>query len=403
MSAPEPRFRQAKLLNAGGFQPEISSFRLHLAAEGKAAKTVRTYTEAVQWFAAACLLPAVDSDCWDEVGKQDVQRWMVWLLARYSGAYASNQYRALQQFFRWLAAEDEIPDPMARMRAPHVPDKPVPVFTGRELPRLERACAGRAFQQRRDAAIIAVFRATGIRLSELAGIRYDDDPQRGDVDLWHREITVSGKGRKTRTVSHEAARAVDRYIRVRARHAQAYRPQLWLGVNNRGPLTASGIYQVIARRGRECGIDVYPHRFRHHFSHTWLDRGGPEGDLMELNGWTSPQTVRRYGASARSARARRTYDRIMEDALVSHVRSGYREIASWGLLLSRRCPYATSASSIGSSTASTRSASESRRLNACLSRLVASPVEPIQLSRTSRANVSELRCLWLVMKWTLPP
>jgi hypothetical protein len=33
---------------------------------------------------------------------------------------------------------------------------------------------------------------------------------------------------------------------------------------------------------------------------------------MELNGWSSPQMLRRYGASARSARARRTYDRIME-------------------------------------------------------------------------------------------
>jgi integrase/recombinase XerD len=79
------------------------------------------------------------------------------------------------------------------------------------------------------------------------------------------------------------------------------------------PLIASGIYQVIARRGRQCGIDVYPHRFRHHFSHTCLDHGGAEGDLMELNGWTSPQMLRRYGASARSARARRSYDRIMEE------------------------------------------------------------------------------------------
>jgi hypothetical protein len=49
-----------------------------------------------------------------------------------------------------------------------------------------------------------------------------------------------------------------------------------------------------------------------HFSHTWLDRGGAEGDLMELNGWSSPQMLRLYGASARSARARRTYDRVME-------------------------------------------------------------------------------------------
>jgi len=78
-------------------------------------------------------------------------------------------------------------------------------------------------------------------------------------------------------------------------------------------MTASGIYQMIARRGRQCGVDVYPHRFRHHFSHTWLDRGGAEGDLMELNGWTSPQMLRLYGASARSVRARRTYDRIMTD------------------------------------------------------------------------------------------
>ena len=70
-------------------------------------------------------------------------------------------------------------------------------------------------------------------------------------------------------------------------------------------------YQMIARRGRQAGVDAWTHRFRHHFSHTWLDRGGAEGDLMELNGWSSPQMLRRYGASARSARARRTYDRIM--------------------------------------------------------------------------------------------
>ena len=48
MTAPQSRSRQPKQLDAGGFQPEISSFRLHLAAEGKAAKTVRTYTDAVR-------------------------------------------------------------------------------------------------------------------------------------------------------------------------------------------------------------------------------------------------------------------------------------------------------------------------------------------------------------------
>jgi len=52
MTAPRPRSRQPKQLDAGMFQAEINSFALRLAAEGKAAKTIRTYTEAVQWFAA---------------------------------------------------------------------------------------------------------------------------------------------------------------------------------------------------------------------------------------------------------------------------------------------------------------------------------------------------------------
>jgi len=73
-------------------EPEISSFRLHLAAEGKAAKTVRTYTEAVQWFAARLL--QAGRTRWEEVSRQDVQGWIVWLLELYSAAYASNQFRA---------------------------------------------------------------------------------------------------------------------------------------------------------------------------------------------------------------------------------------------------------------------------------------------------------------------
>ena len=118
MTAPRPRTRQPKQLDAGILQAEISSFRLRLAAEGKSAKTIRTYTEAVQWFAAAHLLGQTRRASWEQVDGQDIQQWMVQLLDRYSSAYASNQYRALQQFFKWLAAEDELPDPMARLQPP---------------------------------------------------------------------------------------------------------------------------------------------------------------------------------------------------------------------------------------------------------------------------------------------
>ena len=111
MTAPRARSRQPKPLDAGIFQAEINSFALRLAAEGKAAKTIQTYTEAVQWFAAAGLQASRGG--WEQVTSGDIQQWMAWLLGRYSTAYASNQYRALQQFFKWLAAEDQLPDPGA--------------------------------------------------------------------------------------------------------------------------------------------------------------------------------------------------------------------------------------------------------------------------------------------------
>jgi site-specific recombinase XerD len=313
MTAPRPRSRQQpKQLDAGIFQAEISSFALRLAAEGKAAKTLRTYTEVVQWFAAAHLLGQASRASWEQVDSQDIQQWMARLLDRYSSASASNQYRALQQFFKWLAAEDELPDPMEGLQPPRVTEKLIPVFASEELTRAGTCLRGphfRAAPRYRDHRGVQ-----GIRLAELAGLRYDPgDPRRSDIDVWQREIAVRGKGGKDRIVriGHQCARSLDRYLRARSRHGQAWRPQLWLGAGNREPLTAAGIYQMIARRGRQCGVDAFPHRFRHHFSHTWLDRGGPEGDLMELNGWASPQMLRRYGASARSAHARRTYDRRM--------------------------------------------------------------------------------------------
>ena len=320
MAGPRLSSRQPRppgLLDAGPLEPDIASFRLHLAAEGKSARTVQGYTSTVRWFAADYLLGQAGKTSWDQADARDIQQWMVHLLDRYSSAYASIQFRALRQFFKWRAAEDDSPDPMTRLRAPKVTVTAVPVFTSGELSELQKACQGRSFAARRDAAIIAVLTATGIRLSELAGICcHPGDPARSDLDLQAREIRIRGKGRTARTVkiSHQAARSLDRYLRARARHPQAWRPQLWLGVNSRGPLTATGIYQVVARRGRQAGVTVYPHRFRHHFSHTWLDRGGAERDLMELNGWTSPQMLTRYGASARGARARRSYDRIMDDS-----------------------------------------------------------------------------------------
>jgi site-specific recombinase XerD len=138
----------------------------------------------------------------------------------------------------------------------------VPVFTDDELAAMLATCKGGGFQNRRDYAVISLFKDAGIRLSELAGLAV------ADVSPATREAVITGKGDKQRTVrfTYDTSRALDRYTRERARHRLARVPALWLGVRS-GAMTASGIYQLIERRGKQAGVEVNPHKFRHHFSH----------------------------------------------------------------------------------------------------------------------------------------
>jgi len=204
--------------------------------------------------------------------RADLEEFLADLLARRSAATAATRYKVLRVLYRWLEDEEDVPNPMTMMRPPIVPEHPVPVIPADGLRRLLKAYEGKGLEARRDTALVMLLLDTGARRRELMSRTLTDLDQ--DLGV----LLVLGKGRRERALpyGHKAALALDRYLRVRAWHKDAYLPWLWLGL--KGRLTEWGLVRMLDRRGREAGLaGLHPHQFRPHLRPPVACRGRRRG------------------------------------------------------------------------------------------------------------------------------
>lgn len=281
----------------------IRFWQYSLQARNLSERTITLYTEAAHQFVAFLETDGLSTDP-KQIGQRELNAFTTHLLETRSDSTANSRYRSLRQFWKWMDAEGDIidRDPFEKMSPPKIGEAVVPVIELDHLRRLFKTCEGTDFESRRDFTMFSMLLDTGARLSELAGMKLDD------IDMRFEVVVVKGKGDRDRALplSPRMLEILGRYIRARGRHKGADGAWLWLG--KRGRLSSSGIAQALRRRAEEAGIPhITPHQFRHTFAHQFLSSGGSEGDLMLLAGWKSRQMVDRYGASAKSERARKAH------------------------------------------------------------------------------------------------
>lgn len=272
----------------------VESWQISLRAAKKSPATIKTYRKNVGLYFAWCR----DIGIAPSVGHSTVTEYLAELCDEHAGATGRAHLVAIRSLARWLAKEKETPSyDLGDMERPKIDEQVTEPFTADELASILKACAGRRLMDLRDTAIVRILLDCGGRAKEIVGIELEHVKLADGVALVH------GKGGKERFIplSDTTCEALDRYLRARRKHPLADRPQLWLGQRD-NTFGYNALWKTLKTRARAAGVaNAHPHRFRHTFADRWLDKGGSEGGLMRVAGWSDPAMVQRY-SKARAAR-----------------------------------------------------------------------------------------------------
>jgi integrase/recombinase XerD len=246
---------------------------------------------------------------WDAITADDLDRYREWLAASYGRATVNRRLSVVRSLYREATRRHVIAeDPAARLRGLRGRDERDGGALSRSQARavLEAILAevenpNRRFAALRDLAILSLLIRTGLRRSELAGLRIGDLGTAQGHDV----LNVRGKGNVTRTVKVpvELRRSLGAWLDVARDSGLGTEPAdpLLVAIDASGrlagarPISDRAIYDIVARRLRAAGVDrLGPHGLRATFVTLALEGGAPLHLVQRAAGHADPRTTERY-------------------------------------------------------------------------------------------------------------
>ena len=203
----------------------------------------------------------------------------------------------LRNFFRFAQTQEMITaDPSINLESPKIRRHLPGYLRLEEIEKLLAQPDAKTAMGLRDKAMLEMLYSTGLRVSELTGLKISD------LDSKIGCVRCIGKGDKERIVpvGKKALGMVDKYLKearpALLRHAKGI-PNASLFVNQRGrPLSRVGVWKILSGYGRRAGLRVAltPHMLRHSFATHLLERGADLRSVQLMLGHADISTTQIY-------------------------------------------------------------------------------------------------------------
>jgi len=279
-------------------EEHLSAFLRYLSSEkGCSENTTAAYRNDLSQFMAFLLGSSGDKLTeWAQVNRDHIIAYVIALKEReYAPSTVARKVAALKSFFRFLVACGQLTtDPTLALDSPRVRKHLPQPLSARDVARLLDAPPHTAAPKAlRDRALLELLYASGMRVSEVVGLRVSD------VDLVAGAVRCPGRGGRERLIPIDA-----HACQSLAAYIERGRPQLLrdpddpaLFLNHRGQqLTRQGLWLIIKAYAGAAQIqgEVTPHTLRHSFAAHKLDGGADLRQLQQLLGHANLSTTQVY-------------------------------------------------------------------------------------------------------------